>query len=88
MAQQPAGDGKLYPFFVDDKPFNSPEQIITGAQIREIAHVDSTSNIFLNIRQKREHNPDLLIHNSASVNLADPAMATFYTLHRPTMDIY
>ena len=86
MAQQPAGDGKLYPFFVDDKPFDSPENIITGAQLREIAHVDPKYNVFLDIRQRRDHNPDLLIHNSASVNLADSG--TFYTLHRPTMDIY
>ena len=88
MAQQPAGNGKSYRFFVDDKAFESPEQIITGARIREIAHVDPTSNVFLNIRQKRDHNPDLLVHNSASVNLADPGTAKFYTLHRPTMDIY
>ena len=87
MAQQPAGDGKLYRFFVDDKPFDSPEQIITGAQLREIAQVDSKYNVFLDIRQKRDHNPDLLIHNSSSVNLADPGSGAFYTLHRPTMDI-
>ena len=86
MAQQPAGDGKRYRFFVDYKPFDSPEQIITGVRLREIAQVDSSYNVFLDIRQRRDHNPDLLIHNSASVNLADSG--TFYTLHRPTMDIY
>jgi hypothetical protein len=88
MAQQPAGNGKLYRFIVDDKPFDSPEQFITGAQLREIAGVDRTSNIFLNLGQRRDHNPDLLIHNSSSVNLVHPETRTFYTLHRPTMDIY
>ena len=88
MAQQPAENGNRYQFFVDDKAFESPEQIITGLQLREIAHVDPKCNVFLDIRQKRDHNPDLLIHNSASVNLVEPGTAKFYTLHRPTMDIY
>ena len=88
MAQQSAEKKIYFNFFVDDKPFESPEAIITGAQIRELAHVDPASNIFLDIRKKRDHNPDLLIHNSSSVNLADSGTGRFYTLHRPTLDIY
>jgi hypothetical protein len=88
MAQHSAEIGTRYHFVVDDKPFDSPEQIITGAQLRDIAHVDPRDNVFLDIQKKRDHNPDLLIHNTTSVNLKDPGMVTFYTLHRPTMDIY
>ncbi len=88
MAQQSAGEVRGYKFFVDDQAFESPQPIITGAQIREIAHVDASSNVFLNIARRRNHNPDLLIHNSTTVNLAEPGMEKFYTLHRPTLDIY
>jgi hypothetical protein len=88
MAQKAAEIGKPYRFSVDDKPFESPDQFVTGQQLRDIAHIDPKDNIFLDIRQKRDHNPDLLIHNTTSVNLAYSGTGKFYTLHRPTMDVY
>lgn len=88
MALQPAGVGIHYRFLVDDKEFKSPNQIITGQQLREIAHVDPRSNIFLSVGPKRDHNPDLLIHNATTINLANSGTDVFYTLRRPTMDIY
>ncbi len=86
MQQQSEKNQKVYRFSVDGKEYESTQQLITGAQLREIARVNPHLRIFAG--DHKNHKPDSIIHNTASVDLADPKLTNFYTLSAPTLDIY
>ena len=65
---------KVLEFFVNGKKHTSPEQYITGKQLKEIAGIDSSSTLFLDIEDPWE---DELILNETRVNLARPGMESF-----------
>lgn len=76
---------KVYKFFVDGKPYESSRQFITGAELRELAGIDTKRRIFLG-----DHgvgSPDRPILSQTSVNLAEPGEERFYTLAPPSLDI-
>ena len=90
--KQSKNDQQPYRFFIDGKPFESEQRMITGAQLREIAHIEPKFRIFLEKHreenEKNSHAPDREIHNSYSIDLAESREEKFYTLQHPTMDIY
>ncbi len=92
MKQKSGANGQIYRFFIDGKPYESHQQLITGAQLREMAHIGPEFRIFLEIHreenEKNGHPTDREIHNTYSINLAEPGEEKFYTLRQPTMDIY
>ena len=86
MNQQSAKQVKTYRFFVDGKPFECQKQRITGEELRTMAGIDPHLRIFVG-DHGRGH-PDDQIIDGASVDLAQLGEAKFYTLARPSMDVY
>ena len=88
----PASNGEAFRFSVDDKQYELSERSITGARIREIADIDKNLRIFL-VKHRQENEAsghrtsDRAIHNSYTVDLANPGEEKFYTLLAPSMDI-
>src|SRR5262249_34291880 len=82
---------RAYELFIDNKPYESRERMITGAQLREMAQIEPEYRIFF--EKHREHNeanghtPDREIGDKSAVDLAEPGDEKFYTLHVPSMDI-
>ena len=91
MTQQ-SRNKETYHFFVDGKPYESKEKLITGAQLREVAQIGPKLRIFLEKHReenvKNAHAPDREIHNTYSIDLSAQGEEKFYTLPHPTMDIY
>jgi len=77
MSDQDAGR-KTFKFFVDDKRFEWDKPKITGAQIRELAHIDPNFQLFL--EEPGPEKPDRLISNDQEVNLEEPGVEKFYTV--------
>lgn len=65
-----------YKFSVDDRPFESEEPVLTGAQIKARASVDPSFGLFLEGRGK---DPDQQIGDGQSVDLRHPGRERFYT---------
>jgi hypothetical protein len=86
MSEQAVRKTRGYSFEVDGKQYESPEPVITGAQLREIAQVSVHMRIFAG--DHHDHQPDTEIHNSSTIDLAKLAKTKFYTLDPPNMDIY
>ena len=86
MTQQSAKQARTYRFFVDGKPFESEKERITGAELRAMAGIDPHLRIFVGDHD-RGH-PDDQIIDGSSVDLAKLGEPRFYTLARPSMDVY
>jgi hypothetical protein len=86
MEQRSANAEKVYRFFVDGKEYQSTNQLMTGAELRELAGIDSKLRIFLGDHGRGTADRQILTHTS--VNLAEPGEERFYTLPRPSLDIY
>ncbi len=67
-----------YTFFVDDKKFESPDKVISGAKIKEIAGVNPAFQLFLEAHG--EDKPDEAIANDQSVDLSLPGVEKFYAV--------
>jgi hypothetical protein len=91
MNEPTKGNGTVYRMFIDDKPYESSQRYLTGAQLREMAHIERQYRIFFEKHreenEKGGHPPEREIHNANSVDLAEPGEEKFYTLRRPLMDI-
>ena len=91
MKEQAQGNGPVYGIFIDGKPYESGQRRITGAQLREMAHIERQFRIFFEKHreenEKNGHAPEREIHNAYSVDLAEPGEEKFYTLRGPSMDI-
>ena len=86
MTQQSAEQAKTYRFFVDGKPFQCQKQRVTGAELRTMAGIDPDLRIF--VGDHGPGHPDDQIINTTAVDLAKLGEAKFYTLARPSMDVY
>jgi len=67
-----------YKFKVDDKEYEVHESTITGAQIRQIAEIPPTYQLFLEVHGDKKE--DRLIGNSDVVNLAEPGIQKLYAV--------
>jgi hypothetical protein len=47
MNEPTKGNGTVYRMFIDDKPYESSQRYLTGAQLREMAHIERQYRIFL-----------------------------------------
>ena len=77
---------KVYRFFVDGKPCECKEPVISGEQLRAIAGIGAKLRIF--VGDHGEGHPDHQVLNSSSVDFAKLGAAKFYTLAPPSMDIF
>ncbi len=73
---------KQFKFFVDDHQFEVHDQSITGAQIRAIASVDSSYQLFL--EEHGHDKPDRKIELTDVVDLGMPGVEKFYTVPAAT----
>jgi hypothetical protein len=91
VKEQAEENRPVYRIFMDDRPYESSQRRITGAQLREMTHLERPVRIFFEKHreenEKGGHPPEREIHNANSVDLAEPGEEKFYTLRRPLMDI-
>ena len=69
---------KQYKFKVNDKEFAEDQSTITGAQIRQIAEIPPSYQLFLEVRGDKKE--DRQIGNDDVVNLAAPGIEKLYTV--------
>lgn len=65
--------GVLY-FTINGKPFESPEQFVTGKQLRQLGAIPANHDLFLDIKSPWK---DDLIQDDESVDLARPGKERF-----------
>jgi hypothetical protein len=68
---------KVFKFMVDGKPYDSPDQIVTGAQIKIIASIAPTFGLFL---EGHGNTSDTNINDADQVDLSQPGREQFYTV--------
>ena len=85
MEHRSANAERIYRFFVDGQQFESTRQIITGAELRELASIEPSRRIFLGDQSESTADRQILTHTS--VNLAERDEDRFYTVSRPSLDI-
>ncbi len=73
---------KAFKFIVDAAHFESTQQQLTGAQLRIIAHVDPSLQLF---EEVHGNGSDRQIDDSTIVQLADHAETHFYTMPHANM---
>lgn len=73
--QPPYNNGRTLPFTVEDKPYTSDKQYLTGAQIKKIAGLNPADELFLTISQPWKDDP---IADNEEVDLARPGIEGFY----------
>lgn len=68
---------------IDQKPYEWPEQFITGAQVKQIANVDMSYGVWLDV-----HGPgdDQLIDDNEQVDLRPPGREHFFTAPTQTTE--
>jgi hypothetical protein len=86
MAQLTASKVQVYRFYVDGKPFESAEQVITGEQLHVITQIPPRMRIF--VGDHGRGSPDHQITKTSTVDLAEVGKAQFYTLAPPSYDIF
>jgi hypothetical protein len=73
-----------YHFSVDGKPLESEAPILTGAQIKALAHVDPSFGLFL---EGHGSDPNRQIADNESVDLRTPGLERFYTVPPATFGL-
>lgn len=73
---------KLYKFMVDQDHFESPKQNITGAEIKVIANVDPSVQLFL---EEQGPGSDRQINDDSIVELKQHGETRLYTMPRANM---
>lgn len=66
-----------FKFLVDDKPLESDQPVLTGAQIKALAKVDPSFALFL---EGRGNEPDRQIADGEAIDLSEPGRERFYTV--------
>jgi len=72
------GKDKEFKFFVNDVEYEVAQQFITGAQIKAIAKVDMSFELFL--EEPGHDKPDKQIKDTDSIDLGSPGVEKFYTV--------
>ncbi|HZH41884.1 MAG TPA: multiubiquitin domain-containing protein [Gemmatimonadales bacterium] len=71
-----------FKFIVDDGHFESNQQQLTGAQLRTIAHIDPSLQLFEEVHGQGS---DLQIDDQTVVTLKEHGETHFYTMPRANM---
>ncbi len=74
--QNDHGDNRNLKITINDNKYDWPNQYITGAEIRKVAHIPETDEIYLAVKKPWE---DELITNETRVNLARPEVEHFFS---------
>lgn len=75
MQQTQAACGRTLDFRVEDRPFSTDKQYLTGAEIKKIAGLPLESELFLTVASPWKDEP---ISNDTLVDLARPGIEGFY----------
>jgi Multiubiquitin len=86
MARSIESTIQTFRFFVDGKLYESDKQVITGEELRKITGIRTRLRIFLG--DHGPGSPDHQITKRSVVDLAQLGAARFYTLARPSYDIF
>jgi len=78
-------DGNKFKFFVNDTKFEVDQRSMTGAQIKAVAGVDLSFELFL--EEPGADRPDRKINDSDSVDLSAPGVEKFYTVPVATFGV-
>ncbi len=78
-------DVKKFKFSVDDRPFETETEVLTGAQIKTLAQIDPSFQLFLEV--PGESRPDRQIGDSESVDLGTPGIEKFYSVPPATFGL-
>ncbi len=65
-----------YKILIDQKPFNWPEQFITGIQIKELVNVDMNFGVWLKVNGPGE---DIPVGDDEQFDLSHPGREHFFT---------
>jgi hypothetical protein len=68
---------ETFKFMVDNRPYETEQQVITGAQIKATAGVDPSFGLNL---QGHGQDPDRKIADGDSVDLSEPGREHFYSV--------
>ena len=72
------GAARRYKFKVNDQVFETEQSVQSGAQIKALAQVDPSYQLFLEI--PGESKPDRQIGDTDQLNLAEPGIEKLYTV--------
>jgi len=75
-ADEKRTDHRQYHYTVDDRPFKTEQQFLTGAAIKASAAVDPTFGLF---REGQGHGSNQQIGDSQEVDLSQPENNKFFT---------
>ena len=77
---------QAFRFFINGKPYESTEQLLTGEQLMTMAGIEPGLRLFLgdHIKGSADH----LVPSDKLVDLGELAGAQFYTLAPPNYDIF
>lgn len=73
----------VFKILIDQKPFEWPDQFITGAQIKQLAGVDMSYGVWLKVHGPGEDQP---IGDQEQVDLSDPGREHFFTAPTQTTE--
>jgi hypothetical protein len=81
-SQQGNKTAKAFKFIVDDAHFETDEQDLTGAQLRVIANIDPSLQLFEEVQGKGADRP---IEDQTQVTLREHGQTRFYTMPRANL---
>lgn len=67
---------QIFKILVDQKPYDWPDQFITGSQIKTLAGVDTSYGVWIKVSGPAE---DLPVGNDDQVDLSKPGREHFFT---------
>lgn len=81
MKKEEEKEKKVFKYSIDNKPKESTNQFITGAEIRQAGNVPADYSIFLKINGPGD---DELIEDNEKADLSKPGRDHFYSSKRNT----
>jgi multiubiquitin len=81
----PTTGAKKFKFRVDDRTLETDNEILTGAEIKRLAQVDPSFQLFLEV--PGESRPDQQIGDNDPVNLSKPGIEKFYSVPPATFGL-
>jgi len=76
FTNSPNHEGKVLHFMVEGNLFETGQQFITGAQVKELAGIPLDNNLYLYIREPYN---DEIIENNQKIDLSLPGIEGFFT---------
>ena len=73
----------VFKIMIDQKPYDWPNQFITGAQIKQLAGVDMSYGVWLKVHGPGE---DLPVGDQEQVDLSEPGREHFFTAPTQTTE--